>query len=99
MGLEQVLNHFCKYRMTILLSAFNAKLGRGNVFKPTFGNENIHQDINAYGVRMVNFVTLKIQVVKSMMFPHRNILKCTWTTSDGKTLNHIEHILTDRRWH
>jgi hypothetical protein len=33
------------------------------------------------------------------MFPHRNIHKCTWTSPDGKTHNHIDHVLIDRRWH
>jgi hypothetical protein len=33
--------------------------------------------------------------VKSMMFPHRNIHKYTWTSPDGKTHNHIDHFLID----
>jgi len=33
------------------------------------------------------------------MFPHRNIHKYTWTSSDGKTHNQIDHVLIDRRWH
>jgi len=33
------------------------------------------------------------------MFPHRNIHKYTWTSPDGKTHNHIDLILIDRRWH
>jgi hypothetical protein len=32
------------------------------------------------------------------MFPHSNIHKIT-LTSDGKTHNQIDHILTDRKWH
>jgi hypothetical protein len=32
------------------------------------------------------------------MLPHRNIHKYTWTSTDGKTHNHIDHILVDRRW-
>jgi hypothetical protein len=33
------------------------------------------------------------------MFPHRNIHKYTWTSSDGKTQNKIYHILVYRRRH
>ena len=33
------------------------------------------------------------------MFPHRNIHKQIWTTSDGKNHNQTDHILIERRWH
>jgi len=42
---------------------------------------------------------MKILVVKSTMFPHRNIHKYTWTSPDGKTHNQTDHILIDRRRH
>jgi len=51
------------------------------------------------GVRLVNFATSKNLVVKSTMFPHRNIHKYTWTSPDGKAHNQIDHVLIDRRWH
>src|SRR5215469_14657459 len=75
------------------------KVGRENIFKPTIGNESLHQDSNDNGVRIVNFATSKNLVVKSTMFPHRNIHKYTWTSPDGKTHNQIDHILIDRRRH
>ena len=84
--------------MKILIGDFNAKVGRENIFKPTIGNESLHQDSNDNGVRIVNFGTSK-NLVKSMMFPHRKIHKCTWTSPDGQTHNQIDHILIDRRWH
>jgi len=87
------------YHMKILLGDFNAEVGRENIFKPTIGNESQHQDSNDNGVRIVNFATSKNLVVKSTMFPHRNIHKYTWTSPDGKTHNQIDHILIDRRWH
>ena len=52
--LEQVFYHFPKYHMRILLGDFNAKLGREDIFKPTIGNEILHQDSNDNGVRIVN---------------------------------------------
>jgi hypothetical protein len=97
--LEQVIYHFPKYHMKIPLGDINAKLGVENIFKPTIGKESLHYDSNYNRFRKVNFATLKNLVVKSTTFPHRNILKYTWTSPDGKTHNQIDHILIDRRWH
>jgi hypothetical protein len=83
--------------MKILLGDFNEKVGREYIFKPTIGNESLHQGRNGNVIRIVNFATSKNLVVKSVMFPHRNIHKYTWT--NGKTHNQIDHILIDRRWH
>ena len=95
--LEHVFDHFPKYDMKILLGDFNAKVGRENMFKLTIGNESLHQDSNDNGVRIVNFATSRNLVVKSMMFPNRDIHKHTWTSPDGKTYNQIDHILINRR--
>ena len=70
-------------------------MGRKNIFKPTIGQESLYQDSNDNGVRLVNLNL----VVKSTMFPHRNIHKYTWTSPDGKTHNQIDHVLIGRRWH
>jgi hypothetical protein len=48
--------------MKIMLD-FNAKMGREDILKPTFGNERLHQDRSDNGVRIVNFVTSKNIVV------------------------------------
>jgi len=66
--------------MKILLGDFSAKVGREIIFKPTIGQESLHQDSNENGVRLVNFATSKNLVVKSTIFPHRNIHKYTWTS-------------------
>ena len=83
--------------MKILLGNFNVKVGSESIFKPTIGIESLHQDSNDNGVRIVYTGTSKNLVVKSTMFPHRNIHKCSWTSPDGHTHNQIDHILIDRR--
>jgi len=85
--------------MEMLLGDCNAKMGRENIFKPTIGQESLHQDSNVNGVRLVNFATSQNLVVKSTMFPHRNFHKYTWTSPDGKTHIQIDHVLINRRWH
>jgi len=84
--------------MKILLGDFNAKGGREDIFKPIIGQENLHQDSNDIGVRIVNFAPSKNLVVKSTMFPHRNIHKYTWTSPHGKIPNQTDHVLIHRRW-
>jgi hypothetical protein len=83
--LGEGFDHFPKYHMKIILGDFNAKLGRENIFKPTTGNENLHQDSNDNCVTIVNFATSKNLVVKSTLFPDRNIHKYTWASPDRNT--------------
>jgi hypothetical protein len=66
--------------------------------KPTAGNKILHEISNDNGVRVVNFATSKNPIVKSRIFPHRNIHKFTWTYPDGKIHNQIAHILISRSW-
>jgi hypothetical protein len=82
-----------------LLGDFNATVGKEDIFKPTIGNESLHEISNDIGVRVVNFATSKNLIVESSLFPHRNVHKFTWISPDGNTHNQIDHILIDRRRH
>ena len=97
--LQQVFDCSPKNHVKILLGDFNAKVGRGHIFKPTNGNESLHQVSNVNGVKTVNSATSKHLVGQSTMFMHQKIHKDTWTSLDGQTHNQTDHILTDRRWH
>jgi hypothetical protein len=74
--------------MKILLGDVNARVGTEDIFKPVIGNESVHEASNDIKVRVVNFATLKNQIVKST-FPHHTIHKHTWTSPDGVTHNQI----------
>jgi hypothetical protein len=68
-------------------------LGIKDIFKLTIGNKCLHEDSNDDCFRIVNFAKSTFPVDRSMMFPHQNIHKYTWTSPDGKTHNHIWSIL------
>jgi hypothetical protein len=82
-----VLDKFPKYHIKILSGDLIATVGRKDIFKPTIGNESLHESNNDNGLRLVNFATSKNLKVKSTMFP------------DGKTCYEIDHILLDKRRH
>jgi endonuclease/exonuclease/phosphatase family metal-dependent hydrolase len=97
--LGRVFDQFPRYDMKILLGDFNVKVGWENIFKPTIGNESLHEISNDNGVREINFATSKNLAVKSTTFPHRKIHKYTWTSPEGNTHNQTDHVLIDKRWH
>jgi hypothetical protein len=57
----------------LTLGDFSAKVGKEDIFKPTVVNESLHEISNDNGVRVVNVATSKNLIVKSTMFPPRNI--------------------------
>jgi hypothetical protein len=77
---------FHNYHTKNLLGDFSAKIGREDIFKPTIGNESLHENNNNNGVRVANFAAYKSVTVKSTMFPQCNIHKFTLTPHDGKTI-------------
>jgi hypothetical protein len=64
-----------------LLGDFNAKVGREDIFKPTIGNENLHEIRNDNGVRVVNLATAKSQ----------SKVQCSHTVT---VINLVGHLLT-----
>jgi hypothetical protein len=56
---EHIFDKFPKYHMKTLLGDFSAKVGRKTFFKPTIGNESLHEISNDNGVGVVNFATSK----------------------------------------
>jgi exonuclease III len=97
--LGRVFDQFPRYDMKILLGDFNVRLGTENIFKPTVGNESLHEVSSDNGVRVVKFDKSKNLVIKSTKFPHRNVHKCIWTSPEGNRHNQTDHVLIDRRRH
>jgi hypothetical protein len=54
-----VFDKFPEYHTKILLGYFNAKVGKGDIFKQINGNERLHKISYDNGIRVVNFATSK----------------------------------------
>jgi len=96
------MEHFCKVLSaiwTIMLCKFNAKFWETLFSNRQFGMRFFHQDCNDSGDRIIISATSRNLYVESTNFHHRSIHKNPWTSPDGKTDKHIDHILIDRRWH
>jgi hypothetical protein len=57
----------------ILLGDLNAEVGKEDIFKLIILNETLFKISSGSGVRVVNLVTSKILIVKSMMLPYCNM--------------------------
>jgi hypothetical protein len=55
----------CSINSLSTVGDFSAKVGREDIFKPTFGNESLQEISNDNGIRVVNIVTSKNLTVKS----------------------------------
>ena len=39
----------------IILGNFNTRVGKGSIYKPTIGNESLHNETNNKGIKMIQF--------------------------------------------
>ena len=62
------------------------------MYKPTIGNESLHNETNNSGIIMIQFTISKGLNVRSTMFPHKDIHKETWYSADDGTTNQTDHI-------
>jgi hypothetical protein len=87
--LEHVFDQVLQYRMKMLLGSLNPKIGRTDLFKPTVGNESLHEINNDAGVILVYFTISKNLIVESIKFPHYNIHKFIWIFTSRNTIRFV----------
>ena len=46
----------------IILGDFNAKVGKEDIYKPTIGNDSLHNETNKNGIKMIQFAIVKLLV-------------------------------------
>jgi endonuclease/exonuclease/phosphatase family metal-dependent hydrolase len=92
------MNQIAGSDIKIILGDFNAKVGKESIYKPTIGNESLHNETNNSGRKMIQFAISKGLNVRSTTFPHKDIHKETWSSAHGRTANQIYHVLISNRF-
>ena len=95
--LEQNTNQIANSDIKILLGDFNAKVDKDDIYKPTIGNETLHNETNNNGIKIIQFTISKGFNVRST-FPYKDIHKETRYSADGRTANQIDHVLNSNRF-
>ncbi|XP_072387477.1 uncharacterized protein [Diabrotica undecimpunctata] len=86
-----------KQDMRILCGDFNAKISKEPSLYPTIGKHSLHNISNDNGLRLTETAAANNMLIKSTMFPHKDIHKQTWVSNDHITRNQIDHIIIDAR--
>jgi len=82
----------------IILGDFNAKVGKESIYKPTIGNESLHNEINNNRIKMIHFaISIGLNVIITT-FPHKDIHIEAWYSADSRTANQIDHVLISNRF-
>lgn len=82
----------------IIVGDCNAELGKEASFRPTIGIHSAHEISNNNGQRLINFAISRKIIISSTTFPYKDIHKYTWKSSDGRTVNQIDHVLIDTKF-
>jgi len=96
--LKQNINQIANSDIEIILGDFNAKVDKEDTYKPTTGNESLHNETNNNRIKMIHFAISKGFNVRNTTLPHKDIHKETWYLADSRTAKQIDHILISNRF-
>jgi len=80
------------------LGDFNVKLGKKNIFRSTIGIHSLHDITSENGLRYIDFANGGELIVKSTMFPQKDIYKGIWKAPNSRYVSQINHVLINTRF-
>jgi hypothetical protein len=84
--LNQIICHTASSDIKIILGDFNTKVGKENLYKPTIGNESLHNETNDNGMKMIQFAICKGLNIRNTIFLPKDIHKEPWYSAYGRTV-------------
>jgi len=97
-NLKHTLNEIPRSRIRIVLGDFKAKLGKENIFWSTVSIHSIYDLTSENGLRLIDFASSRGLIVKSTIFPHKDIFKGTRKALNDRYVSQIDHVLINTRF-
>ncbi|GBM53762.1 hypothetical protein AVEN_145334-1 [Araneus ventricosus] len=94
---DEMLKSFETIRRGLQFEENMPEGGFGALQSSHAGYNSLHNGTNGNGQRLFEFAVSENMLIASTAFPHKEIHKYTWISSDGLTLNQLDHVLVDRR--
>lgn len=92
------LDRIPKADIKVLMGDFNAKVGSDNTsWESAMGSHGIGV-MNENGRLFADLCIRSELVIGGTLFPHKDIHKITWVSSDHRTQNQIDHIAISKKW-
>jgi hypothetical protein len=86
-----------KYDILILLGNFNVKIGKENFMAAVAGKYTLHEVTSENGKQLGQLAARHHTTIKSTCFEHKQIHKGTWMSPGTDVVNHIDHVVINKR--
>ena len=96
--LSQVISKVPRHDMLLIIGDLNAKVGNDNTNYGRAMGKHGCGVMNNNGERLADFCLNNNLVIGGTIFPHKNIHKLTWRSPDDRSVNQIDHIITNGKW-
>ena len=96
--LQATVDKCNRHDVIIVMADLNAKVGDANKDMEAIMGKHGLGSRNDNGERLCDFCSINGLVITGTCFPHRAIHKATWVSTDGKTRNHIDHMMIHKEW-
>jgi endonuclease/exonuclease/phosphatase family metal-dependent hydrolase len=93
--LQKVHNKIPKHDIVLIMGDLNAKIGKEDVYENVAGKHTLHETSKRNGACVCEYTIANNMKIISTFYQHKRIHKGTWTSSDGNTMNQIDHVIID----
>lgn len=96
--LQYEVSRVPQHDLLLIMGDINDKVGLDNSKCEAPMGKRGCGSINDNGERLVDFCLNNNCIIGGTIFPHKTIHKLTWRSTDGRTIDQIDHVIINKKW-